>query len=214
MVKLKRFLAVFIATLMLIGNFPAYAAQEPGAAAKSAYLMTEKRFFNNLKKDFEKSELGKLISSTDTIDGTYSSELDIEVKIPDIKTRKYVIKEDGTYTDRYEAGKIEAYVENEHVATVNVVADDNYISLQIPELYEKYLTADMNDLSGLLKKFNEDIDVSTLPKEIFYNSDVREVLELTKEQENLVNKSLKKYAKLLDEELLKNSYFEKLKRYN
>lgn len=209
MLKLKRFVAVFIATIMFLGNLPAYAAQESGAAAKSAYLMTEKRAFNNVKKDFEKSELGKLLSFTENIDGTYSNELTLEVKVPDVKTRKYVIKENGTYKDRYEDGTIKAYVEGEQVATVNVVANDNYVSLHIPELYEKYLTVDMNDLEGLLKKFDEDFDVSTLPKGIYYASDIKDALAFSKEEEKIVDKAAKKYAKLLDKELLKNSYFEK-----
>jgi len=207
--SIKKFCAVFLAVIMLSVNGPVYAASSVGVTAKSEYLKTEKRAFDELERGFNKSELGKLFSFTQTIDGTYNAQMEVEVKIPDVKTRKYVISENATYLDRYDDGKIEAYVEGEKVATMNIVANDNDVSIQIPELYEKYLTVDMSDLEGLFKKFDENIDTSTLPKGMIYNADLIKALKLDKNEEKIVEKAVKKYSKILDAELLKNNYFEK-----
>ena len=208
MKRLKRFLAAFVAVVMILGNFPVYAANIDGTA-KSEYLKVEKKAFLGLKNNLKKSEFVKLYSFIDGITNTCNSEIDIEIKIPNVKTRKYVIKSNETYQERYADGTVEGYVEGKKVATFNIVANDNYISLQVPELYEKYLTIDMNDLEGLANKFNINFDTDSLRREMYYNSEVNKVLTLTKEEEKIVNNALKKYAKLLDEELLKSNYFEK-----
>jgi len=207
MKRFRKLLACFIAIVMLVGNIPSYAVSYFGTTAKSEYLKTEKRFLTELKKDYGKSELGKLINFTDGIDGTYSSEMDIEIKIPDVKTRKYVIKENGTYNDRYEDGTIEGYVEGKSVATVNIVANDNYISLQVPELYEKYLSIDITKLPNLFEKFGEELDSSTFPKEMVYNSDYKEIFTLSKSEEKILTSAAKKYYKLIEKNFLKNEYF-------
>ena len=207
--SIKKFFSVFLAVIMLSVNVPVYAVSNVGVAAKSEYLKTEKRAFDELGRAFSKSELGKLLSFTQAIDSTYNAQMEVEVKMPDVKTRKYIVSENGTYLDRYDDGKIEAYVEGEKVATITFVANDNDVSIQIPELYEKYLTVDMTDLEGLLKKFDENIDTSTLPKGMIYNADLIKALKLDKTEEKIVEKAVKKYSKLLDNELLKNNYFEK-----
>ena len=205
----KRFLAVFIVAIILVVSGPVYASSNVGILAKSEYLKTEKRAFDELGRAFSKSELGQLFSFTKTIDSTYNAQMEAEVKIPDMKTRKYVINENGTYLDRYEDGRIEAYVEGEKVATINFVANDNYVSIQIPELYEKYFTVDMTDLEGLFNKFDQNIDASTLPNGMIYNADLIKALKLDKNEEKIVEKAINRYSKLLDAELLKNNYFEK-----
>lgn len=210
MLRMKRFLAVFLSLLILFGNLPAYATSSVGTAAKTEYLKTESKFFKGLEKDFKKSELGKLLQFTYGINGTYNSTVDLEIKVPDIKTRKYVIQENGTYKDRYEDGSIEAYVEGEKVATVNVVANDNMVSIQVPELYEKYLTVDTTDLLSLVQKFEESITEESIPlKGMIYNSDIVKALKLNKDEEKIIKNASKKYVKLLDGELLKNAYFKK-----
>lgn len=212
--KMKRFFAVFMATLMILGNGPVYAASKNGENAKSEYLKAEKKAFSEFKNDFEKSEFGKLINFTYGIDGTYSSQIDLELEIPEIKTRKYVVKENGTFTDRYQDGTVEAYVEGEKVASLELVANDNLVSVRVPELYEKYLTIDMSDLAGLVSKFVEDEEsldelIKTLPKGMMYNSDIMQTIKLTKAEEKVVKNAIKKYAKLLEQELLKDDNFEK-----
>lgn len=209
--KLRRFFAMFFAVMMLFGATPTYAATKTGASVKSEYLKVEKRFFKELDTSFKKSEIGKLSDFLNKIDGTYTGEVDLEVKLPDIKTRLYKIKETGTYNEKYADASVEAYVEGEKVATFNVVADDNYLSMQIPELYEKYVTIDMNDLLGLIKKFDETIESEELEslKAMSYPSEAKEILKLTKAEEKLVKDALNKIYKSLDRELLKSSYFEK-----
>lgn len=212
--KMKRFLAMFIATVMILGNVPAYALSKTGGAAKSEYLKIEKKAFAEIKNSFNKSDLGKLVKFTDSITGTYNAEVDLELEIPEMKTRKYVIKENGTYTDRYEDGVIEAYVENEKVASLDIIANDNLVSIRVPELYEKYLTIDMNDLAGLINKFIEDEEeaneiIETMPKGMLYNSDIMKIIKLTKAEEKIVKNASKKYAKLFEKELLKNENFAK-----
>lgn len=212
--KMKRFFSVFMAVLMLLGVAPAYAKSKTSALEKNEYLKAEKKSFTELKNSFNKSELGKLIKFTDSINGTYNSEIELELEIPEMKTRKYVVKENGTYVDRYEDGVIEAYVEGEKVASLDVVANDNLVSIRIPELYEKYLTIDMNDLDSLVSKFIDDEDavdelLKTLPKGMMYNSDIVKTLKLTKSEEKIVKNASKKYAKLFQQELLKNDNFAK-----
>lgn len=212
--KIKRFFVVFMATLMIFCNVPSYALSKTGAAVKAEYLKTEKRAFAELVKGIEKSELGKLLKVTENIDSSYSSEVDFEIEIPEVKTRKYVVKENTSYTDRYEDGVIEAYVEGEKVASLDIVANDNMVSLRVPELYEKYITVDMSDLAGLVNKFIEDEEyvdeiVEDLPTGMMYDCDFIKAIEFTQAEEKILQNATKKYSKLLEQELLKNTYFQK-----
>lgn len=215
----KRFLGAFLASLILLINVPVYALSNTGAAVKAEYLKAEKRAFSEIVKSIDKSDIGKLIEFSESIDTTYTSEVDFEVQIPGIKTRKYVIKENGTYVDRYEDGSVEAYVEGEKVATMSIVANEENLSVRIPELYEKYITVDMSDLASVVNKIVEDeLDVNeiieSLPTGMLYNCDLLEALEFSDSEEKILENAFGKYVKLLDKELLKNSYFKKDKNQN
>lgn len=211
MERAKRFLACFLAVAMLVVNVPVYAFSGTGATAKAEYLKVENRFFSTLKNSFEKSEYGKIVEFSKGIDGAYNGKTSIEVKIPDVKTRKYVVNENATYLDRYADGSFEGYVEGEKVATLNFIANEEVVSFQIPELYEKFWSMDMSNLHEMMLNLGyEDYDnIDALPTGMVYNSDIISAVKFTKAEEKVLNDAKVKYLKLLNNGLLKNSYFSK-----
>ncbi len=211
MKNLRRFLASFMAAILLFFNAPAFAASSTNASNKNTYMKLEKSAFTELVKQLEKSDFGALQKFAKNNTKDISSEVGVEVKLPLIKTRKYVITNNEPYNEKYEDASIKAFVDGEEVANLNIVANGNKISLQIPELFDNYFTVDMGNLKELFEKLEIDLDEDEIPTGIYYPCEMREALKLTKSEEKIVKDAKKKYSKLLDKEFLKNEFFSKEK---
>ncbi len=211
MKNLRRFLASFMAAILLFFNAPAFAASSTNASNKNTYMKLEKSAFTELVKQLEKSDFGALQKFAKNNTKDISSEVGVEVKLPLIKTRKYVITNNEPYNEKYEDASIKAFVDGEEVANLNMVANGNKISLQIPELFDNYFTVDMGNLKELFEKLEIDLDEDEIPTGIYYPCEMREALKLTKNEEKIVKDAKKKYSKLLDKEFLKNEFFSKEK---
>ena len=211
MEKLKKFLAGFMVAILLFFNVPAFAASNSNATYKNTYMKLEKSAFSEMLKQIEKSDFRALQKFAKNNTKDISSEVGVEVKLPLIKTRKYVITNNEPYNAKYEDASIKAFVDGEEVANLNMVANGNNISLQIPELFDNYFTVDMGNLKELFSNLELDVDEDEIPTGIYYPCEMREALKLTKNEEKILKDAKKKYSKLLDKEFLKNEFFSKEK---
>ena len=211
MKNLRRFLASFMAAILLFFNAPAFADSSTSASNKNTYMKLEKSAFSELVKQLEKTDFGALQKFIKKNNQDISSEVGVEVKLPLIKTRKYVITNNEPYNEKYEDANIKAFVDGEEVANLNIVANGNNMSFQIPELFDNYFTLDMGNLKELFEKLEIDLDEDEIPTGLYYPCEMREALKLTKSEEKIVKDAKKKYSKLLDKEFLKNEFFSKEK---
>ena len=206
----KKLVVVFAVVTLIAINVVAYAATSSGVLTKAEYLNVQKRAYKELENSFEKSECGKFIKYLNGIDGAFNTEVGIEVKMPDTKTRKYVIKDNASYLERYEDGSFEGYVDGEKALSLEYVANEDNVSFKLGEVYDKFLTIDMTKLAELYENiYGVPYYGEISPKSMVYSCDLRNAIKLTKAEEKVLKNAKDKYYKMLTKELLQNSSFEK-----
>jgi len=205
---MKKIFAVFVAAVFFLGSSFSFAGTEMLLSDKSLYLMIEKYNVEKLLDNFK--NLGELdfvkILGSET---PLKMEIDFQIdsNVEDFIKRDIKILDEVNVAENYERAEIKIYNEDQYIVTLEALLDGTVLSLRIPELYEKYVTVDLGNLTELYKKFGmSEEELKKFEESYKMQEELKALMVLTEEQEkDLINCIMR--CGLTLNSLIKDEYF-------
>ncbi|MBQ7667866.1 MAG: hypothetical protein IJS47_00875 [Clostridia bacterium] len=119
---------------------------------------------------------------------------------------KLTTLEEEDKTKNYDYAKVTLGTRETEKLNVHVSFQNNVLRMQIPEIYDKTIVIDFNDLKNLCEKFEIDLSEEEINSIIAMLSNVNKGSVLTKDDEAYLKKVSKEYAKKITN-LLNDKYF-------
>lgn len=208
---LKRCLALMLVGVFLFGNC-SYAATGSLIPNKAVYLLLEKNNLSRMKNAFSEITKNDLLTFLDVKDLSslqYDAEIYSENISGDWGNLKLKAHDEMAIKDNYRFQKINLLAGNESVVTLESVLNGNLLAARIPELYEKYVSVNLDDLESVCEKLGFDpAQLSSLNLGAQSGSSLRESFNLTEEEEKYLESSFTKYLAQINN-LLNSKFFSK-----
>lgn len=205
---MKRMFAVLIATVFLIGSTFSFASTEMLLNDKSLYFMVEKYNGEKLLKNLAmlgEIDFVKFLGSETPL--KLETEIEIDCSEEDFIKRDIKVFSEVSEKDAYERAEIKIYNEDQYIATLEAIVDGEVLSLRLPELYEKYLTVDLGNLTELYEKFGmPEEELKTLEESYKLEEELKALLVLSEEEEKDLNDLIVRCGLCLTD-LVKDEYF-------
>lgn len=205
---MKRILAVFVAAVFFLGSSFSFASTEMLLSDKSLYLMIEKHNAERLLENFEKlGELDFVKFSASETPLKFEMDLEIDSSAEDVVKRNIRILDEVDEKEKYERAEIKVYNNDQYITTLEAVLDGTVLSFRLPELYEKYITIDLGNLTELCEKFGMPKEEwKALEENYKMQEDLKALMVLSEEQEKDLTNCVLKCGLMLNN-LIKEEYF-------
>lgn len=205
---MKRMFAVLVATVFFIGSTLSFASTELLLNDKSLYFMVEKYNVEKLLKDFQ--ELGeidfvKLLGSDTPL--KLETEIEVDCSEEGFIKRNFEILSEVSEKEKYERSEIKIYNEDTYIMTLEAIMNENVLSLRLPEVYEKYLTVDLGNLTELYEKFGvSEEELKALEESYKLEEELMSLLTLSESEEKMLTDLFVRCGIRLND-LIKDEYF-------
>lgn len=183
-------LSMFLAIVIVFSNCSFAAVTN--SLAKNTYLQLEKKNIKSIEKVLSQSKNffdTNVNTSRETIE-VYSENFPDDVKLKVI--------EEFDKGKNYQYDRITLGTNETEKLSVDMVLKDNVLMLQVPELYEKYISIDFSKAKEICEKFGIELDSEQINQLTNIISNVGNKNILSKEDEAYLAKVLPKYVKKLN----------------
>lgn len=190
---MKMCLSVFMAVIMLFGNCSFAAIGN--SSARNTYLQLEKANINSIKKVIAKNGI---LFDTNFNTGREKIEIYGENLPGDFNNLKLKTLEEIDIKNNYQYVKASLGSKEVDKLSFDMILKDNKIMMQVPEIYEKYVSIDITKLKEICEKFEIEVTDEEINGLMNIFSNVKEGSILSKQDETYLKKILPKYVKKLN----------------
>jgi len=207
-ILMKRMFAVLVVAVFFIGSTFSFASTEMLLNDKSLYFMVEKYNGEKLLKNlasFGEIDFVKFLGSDTPL--KLETEIEIDCSEDNFIKRDIKILSEVSEKDLYEKAEVKIYNEDKYIATLEAIVDGEVLSIRLPELYEKYLTIDLGNLTELYEKFGmPEEELKALEESNKLEDELEALLVLSEDEEKTLTDLIIRCGLCLNN-LVKNEYF-------
>ena len=198
---MKMCMSMFMAVIMLLTNF-SFAAPVSNTA-RNTYLQLEKKNISSINKWISKNNM-----IFDTNFNTAREEMEIygENLPSDFNDLKLKLVEEADIKNKYQYAEMVLGTKETDKISLEMIFKDNILMMQVPELYEKFVSVDFSKAKELCEKFEIEVAEEDIKEFTKLLSNAQNGSILSKEDENYLKKTLPKYTKKLNA-LINAKYF-------